>query len=335
MPQMPFRVLWLLMVLTLSGCAMTEIAQDQYVAIKNFTLGEYYLDNRKYREGIVSFQKETAANPKDAKAHYYLGRCYLAEEQPREALEALTRAVQLDPGHADGHFWLGVAHAATNNPKAERQSYQTALTLDRKHVPALVYLGHNYFEAPDYDRALSYYHRALAIVPDEPQALYNRGMICREFDRTPEEIQAWRIFLENHPQGAHARQAAEFLNMRGRFDYRNHLIGIRTITLGKIQFEPLTANLGKSGRADLDFLGKVFEKQTRFDLHVIAYQKNNKALAKARAMTIKTYLTGRYRTIGSNRIKISWFDVPEKIAAGEKQFAEDETINFFTLRRRG
>lgn len=330
---MSIRLLSLfLLLLFISGCAVTEIAQDQYVAMKNFTIGEYYLQYQKYREGIVTFQEEIARNPTDAKAHYYLGRCYLAEEQPNQALEALKRAVQLDPGQADSHFWLGVAYAVTDNREAERKSYQTALAVDPDHVPALVYLGHNYFEVQDYRQALAYYNRALKIAPDEPQALYNRGLIYREYERTPEEIVAWRIFLENYPQGAHSRQAADFLKTHGVFDYRNHLVGIRTITLNKMQFEPLTADIAKPSRETLDFLGKVFEKQTRFDLHVIAYQKNNKALAKARAQSVKAYLLKRYRTIHPNRIKISWFDVPEKIVVGEKRFDEDEIIQFFCMK---
>ena len=323
-----------LFVMIVSSCAVTELAQDQFVSIKNFTMGEYYLDNQKYRQGIAVFKQQTFENPYDPKAFYYLGRCYLAENKIREGLTALQEAVRLDPGHADSHFWLGVAYAAAGDPKAERKSYETALAIDRDHVQALVYMGHNRFEAKDYGRALDYYNRALALAPDEPQALYNRGLIFRHFDRTPEETLAWRIYLENYPQGAEARQAAEFLNSSGIFDYRNHLIGIRTITLGKIQFEPFTATITKSSRKTLDFLGEVFERQTRFELHIVAYQKNNKDLAKARAKSIKQYLSDSGRGIHPSRVRISWFDVPEKIAVGKARFTEDEAINFFTRKRK-
>ncbi len=323
-----------LITIPLSGCAVTDIAQEQFVSIKNFTVGEYYLDNHKYSEGIANFKKETAENPNDPKAFYYLGRCYLAENQIQNALTALKKAVQLDPGHADSHFWLGVAYAAAGNPNAERKSYETALRIDPDHVQALVYMGHNRFEAKDYRKALDYYERALALAPYQPQALFNRGLIYRHYDRTPEEIQAWRIYLKDYPQGANARQAAEFLNTHGVFEYRNHLIGIRTITLRKIQFEPFTATIDKPSRKTLDFLGQVFEKQTRFELHILAYQKNNKDLAKARAQSIKRYLTENNRRIGARRIKISWFDTPENITVGKTRFTEDEAIDFFTLKRK-
>ena len=317
----------------LSGCAVTDIAHEQFVSIKNFTVGEYYLDNHKYRQGVVHFKKETAENPNDPKAVYYLGRCYLAEDQIGDALKALKRAVYLDPGHADSYFWLGVAYAAAGNPKAERKNYETALRIDPDHVQALVYMGHNRFEAKDYRKALAYYQRALTLAPYHAQALYNRGLIYRHYGRTPEEILSWRIYLESYPQGANARQAAEFLNAYGLFDYRNHLIGIRTITLGKIRFAPFTATIDKASCDTLDFLGKVYEGQTRFELHVLAYQKNNKRLAKARAQSIKRYLEEKSR-IAAHRIRISWFDAPEGITIGKKRFSEDESIDFFTLKKK-
>ena len=320
--------------LLLSGCAVTDIAQDQYVAIRNYTVGEYYLDNQKYREGITTFKAEVRRNPTDARAHYYLGRCYLAEDEARPALAALKEAVRLDPGRADHHFWLGVAYAANQNPKAERNSYETALAIDPEHVQALVYLGNNRYEAKDYRKALGYYDRALTIAPDDYQALYNRGLIYRRYKRTPEELQAWRIFLATYPRGSHARQAADFLNGHGVFDYRNHLIGIRTVTLRKITFVPLTAELDKTSRQTLDFIGQVFEKQTRFELHILAYQQNNKALAKARAGSIKRYLTKNFRQIAPQRVRISWFDVPETITVGKQRHRERNSINFFTRKRK-
>ena len=317
----------------LSGCAVTEIAQEQFVSMKNFTMGEYYLDNHKYRQGIIAFKRQVAETPDDSKAHFYLGRCYLAENRSREGLAELKKAVALDPGRADSHFWLGVAYAANGNPKAERQSYEVALRIDPNHVQALVYMGHNRLEAKDYRHALDFYNRALALAPNDPQALFNRGLIYRHYGRTPEEILSWRIYLENDPQGANARQAAEFLNAYGLFDYRNHLIGIRTITLGRIRFEPFTATIDKSSRNTLDFIGKVFDKQARFELHVLAYQKNNKRLAKARAQSIKRYLEENSR-IDARRIRISWFGAPEGITIGKKRFSEDESIDFFTLKKK-
>ena len=324
-------ILPLVLLVSVTGCAVTE---KTYVSVRNYTKGEYYLQNQKYRDCITTFRSEIRENAQDPKAFYYLGRCYLAEEKSRDGLAMVKKAVEMDPSDADYHFWLGVAHAANGNAKAERKSYEKALDIDPDHVQALVYLGHNRFEAKDYARALDYYNRGLAEVPDEPQALFNRGLIFRKYDRTPEEIQAWRIYLDNYPLGTHARQATEYLNSHGVFDFRNHLIGIRTITLKKIKFEPLTAKIDKASYDDLEYLGKIFEKQTAFELHILGYQKNNKALAKERVKNIKRYLTSHNRRIASNRIKISWFSAQEKIRIGKRSFIEGESINFFTLKEK-
>ena len=67
MPKILFLLLGIL-ISALSGCAVTDIAQEQFISIKNFTVGEYYIDNHKYREGIANFKKETAENPNDPKS---------------------------------------------------------------------------------------------------------------------------------------------------------------------------------------------------------------------------------------------------------------------------
>jgi hypothetical protein len=62
----------------------------------------------------------------------------------------------------------------------------------------------------------------------------------------------------------------------------------------------------------------------------VAYQKDNKRLAELRAKSVKRYLLDRFPEIKSSRLKVSWFEVPEKIKIAKKTFAEDESINFFS-----
>jgi len=53
------KIKWILpMVLSfgLCGCAATEVA---YVSVKNYTQGEYYLQNEQYEDCIANFERET------------------------------------------------------------------------------------------------------------------------------------------------------------------------------------------------------------------------------------------------------------------------------------
>jgi tetratricopeptide (TPR) repeat protein len=325
-----------IIVLLVSGCTQVTKGQylikGQYHAVKQTVAGQYYLDNKKYQKGIEVFREEVRAYPDNAEAHYYLGRFLLAEKQEKEALNHLKRAVELSPKKADYHFWLGVAYAANKMGDLERESYLKALEIDKNHVQALMYLGHNQLERKKYTEALQSYNKALELWPDNPSALYNRAYIMQQLGRTPEEKLAWQEYLAYYPAGAMARQAVLHLNALGDFEYRNYIIGRRTVTLKKIAFEPFAAKISEDSRPSLDLLGTIMKNNSTVSIHIVAYQKKNKELAEARAKSIKTYFIKEFKEIKPSRFTVSWFDVPERIKIDKKIFYEDESINFITAR---
>jgi tetratricopeptide (TPR) repeat protein len=317
-----------------SGCTQVTQGQylikDQYHAMKQNVQGQYYLDNKKYKKGIEVFQEEVRAYPDNDEAHYYLGRFLLAEKQEKKALTHLKRAVELSPKKADYHFWLGVAYAANKIGDLERESYLKALEIDKNHVQALTYLGHNQLERKEYKEALQSYEKALELWPGNPAALYNRAYTMKKLGRTPEEKLAWQEYLAYYPSGSLARRAVIHLNAIGDFEYRNYLIGRRTVTLKTIVFEPFTAKIGKASQSSLDFLGTIMKNNSNVSVHIVVYQKKNKELAEARAKSIKAYLLKEFKEIQSSRLTVSWFDAPEKIKIDKKIFYDDESINFIT-----
>ena len=313
-----------------SGCA--SVIESQYHAVKQTMVGEYYLDSKNTKRGIEVFREEVSTHPDNAEAHYYLGRFLLAEKSKKEALTYLKRAVELSPKKADYHFWLGVAYAANKRGDLERKSYFKALEIDKKHVQALIYLGHNQLERKQYKEALKLYSTALEIKPANPSALYNRALIMKRLRRTPEEKLAWKEYLASYQSGAMARRAVLHLNDLGDFEYRNYLIGRRRISLETIKFEPFSAKIIGDSRPSLKRLGNILENNKNISIHIVAYQKNNKELAEARAKSVKKYIIKKFKAIKPSRLTVSWFDVPERIKIGKKVHRENETINFFTAR---
>jgi len=314
-----FFVIFLVISLFSSGCA-----------IKHQAKAHYYLTAEKYEAGIESFKEELKKNPNDPGANYYMGRFCLANKRYDEGVVYLQQAVALDPGNADYHFWLGVAYAATHQGDLEKKSYLKALHIDKKNIQAMAYLGHNQLENAEFDQALDTYNRVLKIWPEHPSALFNRALIMGQFGRTPEERLAWKEYLAVYPSGAKARQAAAHLNAIGDFEYRNFLIGSRTITLEKIWFEPFTDKIGRYSEPSLEMLGAILKNNPEIVIHIVAYQKNNIKLAKTRAISIKKYLLKKYPQIQASRLLVSWFGVPEKIIRKNMPHLEDESIRFIT-----
>ena len=301
-------------------------------AIKQQVKGEYYLDSGKHKKGVAYFEKEFMKHTEDPKINFYLGRFYLAEGAYKKGLHYLKRAVLLDSRRADYHFWLGVAHAANKERDLERSSYLKALEIKANHVQALTYLGHNYFEKAEFGKALQTYDQVLKIWPSNPSALFNRALVLKHFNRTPEEKLAWKKYLSVTASGTKALQAAENLNSAGDFDYRNYLIGRRNITLKKVDFNPSTAVIKKDSRSSLDVLGSILENNESHAIHVVTYQKNNQKLAEVKAKAIKNYLMNKFPGIHSSRLRLSWFGESESFAVDGKPqpYLVDESVNFIT-----
>ncbi len=308
-----------------SGCVVKDLSRTVEYTVK----GDYFLQSDQPDRGRQSFKREVGENPGNTLANYYYGRFLLQENENKQALAYLRKARDLDPANADYHFWAGVAFGANGMTTEEEKSYRAALAIDPNHLQSLIYLGHRRLAKKQYVEALGFYTQALDIWPGSPSALYNRALIMNKLGRSPEEIIAWLDYLEQHPSGPMAQQATEYLNGARNFSFRNHTLGEHTVTLEKIRFVPFSFELSEASYSSLVLVGEVFSSMKRGTLQVIAYQKNNKELARSRALAIKKFLLEKYPAISSKRIGVSWFAEPEKITLGGKKLTIDESVSFF------
>jgi tetratricopeptide (TPR) repeat protein len=311
----------------LGGCAGV---QDFGSSLKYTVQGAYYLQEKDFQKGSEKFEQAIAKDPQNPEAHFYYGRFLLAENKSGKALSSLKKAAALDPGKSEYHFWLGVALGETGQEALERKSYAKALERDPKNTQALTYMGNNLLRAGKYVESLDYYTKSLELWNLNPQALYNRAVILRKLGRIPEEKPAWRHYLHNYPAGGFARLAADRLNSLGDNSYRNHKLGLRTVTLTEIAFVPFSEELSSLAYPSLDLVGATVANMPKGTLNIIVYQLNNRKLAKNRALSIRDYLAKRYPDLGKeNRLRISWFDVAEKRTVLGKSLQLNESVSFF------
>lgn len=321
---MRFQHLLIVMILPLllGGCAVGQ-------AIKNNVQGTHYLQTRNYTQGETTFRQAIQEDSDDPQANYYLGRFLLANKKPKQALPYLRKAASLEPEDTDYLFWQGVCFGELGKRKQERASYKKVLNIKENHLQSLIYLGHNQLKSKGYESALNTYRKVLEIWPYSPSALYNRALIARILRRSPEEKTGWLIYLANYPSGALAIKAADHLNRLDDFSYRNQYLGARTVTLTKIRFKPFASEPSVGSLASLDVIGATALNMGKGKLQVIVYQQNNKKLARARAVSIKRYLLGKFPGLQKNGIGISWFDTPEKLKVEGKNLRNPESVRFF------
>ncbi len=318
------------MVIALTGLWLIGCAT---LGLQTQMQGEKYLSSGDYKTGIEAFSVRVKENPEDAAARYYLGRCFLAEKRAEEASIQLKKAAALNPGKAEYHFWEGVSYWALLDFDSERQSYQRAIALAPNHVPAHVYLGHNYLDKGETAKALSEYETALKLDPQHPEALFNRALALGKLGRSRDEVPAWKEYLKYYPDGSLARKAAENLNRLGDFTYRNHLIGIRLVTLDWIRFQPGESTLDKTAEPSLRVLGSILSINKTIKLEISSYCKGDAALAEARGMSVRKFLADEFPSVDPARLNVSFSGQPEKIVAGGKVYALNYSIAFRNLKK--
>jgi hypothetical protein len=176
---------------------------------------------------------------------------------------------------------------------------------------------------------LKAYDAVLKEVPTNAAALYNRALILDIEGKDTEAKKAWLEYLKWYPAGQHALQATDHLNVLGDFSYENHFLGNRTVTLAEIKFQRSGSKVSLSAYPSLRLVGATTANLKKGTLQVVVYVNKNNKLAKQRAIEIENTLHELVPTIDSKRIRISWFDAPEKVVNGEKVFVKSESVRIF------
>lgn len=310
------------LILLLSGCSAAQMMNSS-------SQGNRHLENKEYKQGELTFRDAVTQNPSDPRANYYLGRFLLAQDKAQQALPYLQEAASLDKNQTDYLFWQGRAQGAIGDLRMERASYLKVLQINAKHVPALTSLGHNQFKAKEYKAAQATYAKLLSLQPNSPSALFNRALIARILKHPQEERTGWLAYLSKYQSGEFAVKATGYLNLSGDFSYQNQNLGGQVVPLARVQFQALTAEIAPISSRSLNIVGTTATKLKNGKLQVVVFQRNNKALAKARAISIRQYLLEKFPALTPERIGISWFGEPEEMVINGKKLRNPESVRFF------
>lgn len=325
----PFLAL-LMLAASLSGCATMDRAarsiQGEYYKVQ----GEYYLNQGEFAAGRAAFAPRAAEYPDDPELNYYMARFELGTDNPEQALPHIVKAVKLAPANADYRFWEGVVWWTLMKPDKERAAYEKALAIDPDHLSANLYLAHNMLDRGKYAEALRLYDKVLSLNPLEPQAMFNKAVALERLKRFTEMKPAMHRYLESYPDAPLARQGVNMLNKAGDFTWRNHVIGMRTIPLQAVNFQPGSATLTVNAEASLKRIGEIMAEKADLSVHVVAYVKGDKALARERALAVRNFLNREYPQVAPGRLAPSWFDKPERIKTDGGTHSLAQSVNIFT-----
>lgn len=114
----------------------------------------------------------------EAEAHYKLGVAYSNEDKVQQAFVEFHKALELDPRNKEVLNALGIIHLLQFDEIEQAISYfEESVKADPEYSEAYNNLGYAHQKAGEFEKAISYYKKALSnpIYPTAEKAYYNMG----------------------------------------------------------------------------------------------------------------------------------------------------------------
>lgn len=170
----------------------------------NMIRADALMDQGRYREAIVEYDRFLADHPRSAAAMFNKGVCYSSLNDDDNALAAYLRVIDIDPGYKKVYTNLGNTYSHMRNRVEAEKAYQRAILLDDSNFRPYFNLGNIYLEEGRFDKAYDQYKKTVSLNPNYDIAYLNLSKICFELGRYSESADWSRKALQINPQNAMA-----------------------------------------------------------------------------------------------------------------------------------
>lgn len=189
-----------------------EAKKEPPAHVKAAQEGVKLLDQGKYDEAIVEFQKVLQSDPNLAPVHYNLGVAYERKKQPAEAQAQYQEAIRLKPDFGEAYLSLGNSYLAEKKSDKAMEAFLKATELMPDNYDAFYNLGASSSNLMKYPEAEAAFRKATQIKPNEPIAHYLLGMALYGQSKNAEAKVEFQKYLELSPNAADRKDVEELLN---------------------------------------------------------------------------------------------------------------------------
>ena len=177
------------------------------VAAKDYKdLGDTHLENRKFIDAIIAYDKAIELNQEYSEAFLNRSRVYMSIQRRSRALSDVYEVIRLSRGElltdaifmrnriydlpmfkdelSEHHLNNGNNHLGQRSYDVAKQEYNTVLEINPKNAAAFVGLGFVHFEKGKYTEAIKSFNEALRLKPNYPEALIGRSKVYAETGNT-------------------------------------------------------------------------------------------------------------------------------------------------------
>lgn len=125
-------------------------------------LAEVYEADGHFENAIPAMRLAVQRDPQNEAYHFRYGLLLTDSHAPAAGILRLQEALKQFPTSTRLWLALGIAQLTYGQNVDAENSFNRSLALDTKSAPALAYLGMTYAERGAYDKAISFYERAIA-----------------------------------------------------------------------------------------------------------------------------------------------------------------------------
>jgi tetratricopeptide (TPR) repeat protein len=180
-------------------------------------LGTVYLNQKRYPEATLEFQRAIQIGSHRADSYTRLGHLHESKNDVDGAIEQYGKAIAANPHYAPAHYSLGKALASKDRHTEAVAAYERAVALKPYMAEAYRELGLSYGILRRFDRAAKACKRATDIDPKDAEAFINLGNAYTLLGKNAAALDAYRRALENDPDSGVGRyNLARLLVKMGR-----------------------------------------------------------------------------------------------------------------------
>jgi tetratricopeptide (TPR) repeat protein len=164
--------------------------------------GVVLMKTGRYDEALAHFEQALKAAPDSLSAAYGRALSLLHLERFETCVDACRAVLALQPSHTDAMLHQGRAFRALGRHADSAECFKSAVAHDSASVEGHNELAVAHIAMKQYDRALASCDRALALNPNLPHVIYNRGLALANLHRTGDAVAAFKLAASFYPSVA-------------------------------------------------------------------------------------------------------------------------------------
>ena len=153
-------------------------------------------------QAIIDLKTLTMIDPNDQEAWALLGKSYIRIEQTEDAVTALEKAALLDPKYEkidDRVLLMKIYYDEERYPEALNLAMEI-IRQDSANKDAVRVAAFCYNQLGQKDKAFEYYQKVMKDQPDDPDLIFNLGLLHEEMEDYDKAIVQFRKAFELNPQ---------------------------------------------------------------------------------------------------------------------------------------